>query len=316
MPRFSIVITCHNQAEFIADAVESALNQPYLSKEVIVVDDRSTDGSGKALAKFGDGILLEKSASNLGANRARNRGAARASGDYIVFLDGDDLLMPRALEIYDRVVESTAPALILGSLDFFKGAVPAVDHGQIPASIELVEYDSFLQKDRSHRQSASCIVVERSVFWRANGWDAAFFPYEDYDLTLRVGYGGKTLQLLAPATVLYRVHGDNVTRDPKSIIGGVYQLMRKERVGGYPGGPGRRYERFAIIGGAAFGWIRRAIATGCYVEPAKLMVNAGPMIAAACIRRLATTLKGKRPIHSLDFGRKPKPFQEQAVESH
>ncbi len=301
MPRFSIVITCHNQREFIADAVQSALSQPYASKEVIVVDDRSTDGSRAILQQFESEIVFERSETNLGANRSRNQGAARASGDYIVFLDGDDLLMPRALDVYDRAIASAAPQLILGSLYFFKDAIPAVDNEPAPSKIDLVEYDSFLQKDRSHRQSASCIVVERRAFWRANGWDAGFFPYEDYDLTLRVGYSVKTLQILAPPTVFYRVHGENATRDVRSIVGGVYQLIQKEREGGYPGGRRRRFERSAIIGGAAFGWIRRALATGCYFELAKLLFNAGPMIAAACARRVETMVRGRRPVQSIDL---------------
>jgi glycosyltransferase involved in cell wall biosynthesis len=301
MPRFSVVVTCHNQAEFIAEAIESALNQGRASREVIVVNDSSTDGSLGILEGFGDRIALENSRTNLGANRARNLGAERASGEYLAFLDGDDLLMPGALEIYDRVVETAAPKLILGTLHFFKGTVPDVKAEEAPTRIELVEYDSFLQKDRAHRQSASCLVVERSAFWRVNGWDAGFFPYEDYDLTMRVGCSGKTLQILSPATVFYRVHDDNVTRDVRRIMRGVYQLIEKEREGGYPGGSERRYERFAIIGGAAFGWIRRAVAIGCYAEPAKLMVDAGPMIAAACARRLTARLKGKRPVRSIDM---------------
>lgn len=301
MPRFSIVITCHNQQEFIADAVRSALGQAYASKEVVVVDDRSTDGSCAILRRFEGEIVLKRCETNLGANRARNRGAARAAGDYIVFLDGDDLLMPRALDVYDRAIAAASPQLVLGSLYFFKDAVPAVVGESAPSKIDVVEYDSFLQKDRSHRQSASCIVVERKAFWRANGWDAGFFPYEDYDLTLRVGYSVKTLQILAPPTVFYRVHDENATREVKSIVGGVYQLIRKERDGGYPGGPRRRFDRFAIIGGAAFGWIRRALATGCYLEPAKLLFNAGPMIAAACARRVETMLRGRRPVHSIDL---------------
>jgi glycosyltransferase involved in cell wall biosynthesis len=301
MPRFSIVITCHNQAEFIADAVGSALCQRYASKEIIVVNDGSADGSRAILESFGSEIILENRATSLGANLARNDGAMRATGDYIAFLDGDDVLMPMALDVYDRVVDAIGPKLILGRLIFFQGAVPPAGSENTTDKIELVAYDSILQKDRAHRQSASSMVVERSAFWRVNGWDAGFFPYEDYDLTLRVGCSGTTLQILSPATVLYRVHGGNVTRDVRRIVGGVYQLMEKERGGGYPGGSRLRYERFAIIGGAAFGWIRRALSTGCYLEPAKLMVNAGPMIAAACVRRLAAKLKRKRPIHSIDL---------------
>lgn len=301
MPRFSIVITCHNQAGFIADAVDSALDQRHSSKEVIVVDDHSTDGSLAVLKNYGKAIVLETSNVNGGANLARNTGASRACGDYLVFLDGDDLLMPGALDIYDRLVEAKAPKLMVGKLHFFKDAIPVLDGEQKPSKIELVEYESFLQKDRMHRQSASCIVVERDAFWRVNGWDVGLFPCEDYDLTMRAGYLGTTLQILAPATVFYRVHGENVTRDVTRIIRGIYGLIKKERDGGYPGGAAWRYQRYAIIGGAAFGWIRRALSTGCYLEAAKLFVSAGPMIAAACMRRLTTKLKRSRPIRSIDI---------------
>src|ERR1035437_2593989 len=97
VPQFSLVITFYNQRDFIRAAVESALSQnPNLSKEIIVVDDGSTDGSREVLEEYRDAVQLHLLPSNHGPLGARNHGAAQASGQYLVFLDGDDVLMPRA----------------------------------------------------------------------------------------------------------------------------------------------------------------------------------------------------------------------------
>src|SRR5206468_9702625 len=96
MPLFSIIITSHNQANFIRNAVGSALAQTYADKEIIVVDDASSDGSQQTLEEYGDAIRLKKLDTNVGASRARNFGTAMAEGQFLVFLDGDDLLLPWA----------------------------------------------------------------------------------------------------------------------------------------------------------------------------------------------------------------------------
>ena len=79
--RYSIVITCYNQQEFIGDAVESVLSQEHGSKEVIVVDDGSRDGSLNILERYRNSVELLALGTNGGVNEARNRGAAIAGGD-------------------------------------------------------------------------------------------------------------------------------------------------------------------------------------------------------------------------------------------
>ena len=85
--RFSIVITCYNQRHFIRDAVDSALLQRDPSKEIIVVDDGSTDGSVEVLKQYGESIQLLTFAANRGKLEARNYGAARAEENTWLFLD-------------------------------------------------------------------------------------------------------------------------------------------------------------------------------------------------------------------------------------
>jgi len=112
--RFSIVITSYNQPEFIKDAVDSALVQRTAEKEIIVVDDASTEGTLQILRQYGDAIRLVPLETNQGACVARNCGAAVAAGEYLVFLDGDDALVPWALDVYERIVQAKKPKMILG----------------------------------------------------------------------------------------------------------------------------------------------------------------------------------------------------------
>src|ERR1035438_8945093 len=112
MPKFSIIITSFKQRDFIRDAVASALAQSSPGKEVILVDDGSNDGSADILAKYGDTIKLKVLERNEGPSAARNWGASLARGEFLVFLDGDDVLLPWALEVHARIIELKSPKLI------------------------------------------------------------------------------------------------------------------------------------------------------------------------------------------------------------
>ena len=93
----SIIIPCYNGASFVGEAIESALGQTYRSVEVIVVNDGSTDDSLGVIESFGDRIRYA-TGPNRGGGAARNRGLAMAGGDFIQFLDADDVLYATKLE--------------------------------------------------------------------------------------------------------------------------------------------------------------------------------------------------------------------------
>jgi len=89
----SILIPCFNGERWIADAVESALAQSWPSKEVIVVDDGSTDGSLKAIRQY-DALITWEAAEHRGGNPTRNRLLELARGEWLQYLDADDYLLP------------------------------------------------------------------------------------------------------------------------------------------------------------------------------------------------------------------------------
>ncbi|MEJ7775466.1 MAG: glycosyltransferase family 2 protein, partial [Nocardioidaceae bacterium] len=96
-PTVSAVIVVFNQAQFIADAIRSALAQSDVDVEVIVVDDASTDDTPAVLASLGDRITVLRNETGTERGAARNRGARAGRGEFIAFLDGDDCWMPGKL---------------------------------------------------------------------------------------------------------------------------------------------------------------------------------------------------------------------------
>lgn len=302
MLRFSIIITCYNQSLFIRDAVSSALAQDCTDKEIIVVDDGSTDGSKKVLEGYGDAIQLKALETNGGAPAARNWGASLASGDYLVFLDGDDLLLPWALNTYGRIIDLKNPKLILGSMLWFKDAFPSVNIGMNPSEISVVNYDAFLKKDRACRLSASALVIDRLSLNSVGGWTNGSFPADDHDLSIKLGYSGRYIQIVAPQTIAYRVHANNAVHQIERVIDSLNKLIRREALGQYPGGRACRFERRAVIGGLIFFWFKSAVKAKLYGEAFKLLAVGCPMIFAAIFRRCIAVLRGRHPIETLTIG--------------
>ena len=93
----SIIIPCYNAERFLAETLESALGQTYRNIEIIVVDDGSTDNSGGIIRSYGDRIKAQFGP-NRGASAARNLGTELARGEFIQYLDADDLLIIDAVE--------------------------------------------------------------------------------------------------------------------------------------------------------------------------------------------------------------------------
>ena len=96
--RVSVVITTFNQAPYISEAVEGALRQTFRSREILVVDDGSTDDTATTLAPYRSSITYIRQP-NRGVAEARNTGVRHARGELVAFLDGDDLWHPEKLEI-------------------------------------------------------------------------------------------------------------------------------------------------------------------------------------------------------------------------
>jgi glycosyltransferase involved in cell wall biosynthesis len=297
-PQFSVIITCHNQAIFIQDAVNSALAQQYKAREVIVVDDASSDGSVDVLKALGNSVRLISAPKNIGANAARNLGASTAGGDYLVFLDGDDLLSPWALSTYKTLVSATQAPILLSRLFFFEGA-QRPESEETPTEITFVEYKNLIEKDRTYRASASATVVRRTTFHQVGGWTEGLFHLDDLDIMMKLGVSGRCIQILSPPTTFYRVHEANTVRQVSSFVPAMLTLIKKEKAGEYPGGARFRFERYAFLGGPISFWIKRCLRARLYASANSLLIKGWVMAFAAVIRRFSVKLTSGVPSRTL-----------------
>ena len=111
-PTVTIVIPVLNGRSTIAQTIESALNQTYANREIIFVDNGSTDGTSEILTRYHRRVQVHHEPIR-GANRARNRGLRHARGDYLQFLDADDLLHPDKLAVQVPLAVSRLGSMII-----------------------------------------------------------------------------------------------------------------------------------------------------------------------------------------------------------
>lgn len=98
-PLVSIIIPTYNNSSMVCQAIDCALNQTYENREIIVIDDGSTDHTGEMLEEYYKGRIIYIRQDNKGPGSARNKGISYASGKYLQFLDADDLLDPDKIRI-------------------------------------------------------------------------------------------------------------------------------------------------------------------------------------------------------------------------
>lgn len=287
--RFSVIITFYNQRDFVQTAIESALSQAVDGLEVIAVDDGSTDGTREVLNEYRDRARLILFDQNRGTCAARNAGTAVATGDYLAYLDGDDAFLPWAIPTYRRIAGTRGPALIMGPMRWFEGALP--EPGPIPGRLRYVQYDDYFAKERVVDISASAIVVRRRSLESVGGWHG--FPVDDLDLLYRLGTAAEFVQITEPATTWHRSHEGQVVRQTERIIEATEWLISNEKDGRYPGGDSRRLERRACIGGIVLHWARSHARLGYRSDAFRFLLRNRPYVVAAGIARAHRTVRGR-----------------------
>jgi glycosyltransferase involved in cell wall biosynthesis len=202
MATISVVIPSYNQAEYLADAIESAYNQTNPPHEIIVVDDGSTDGSLEIAEryKFSKYPLIESPVKvikqvNKGLPSARNTGIMNATGDYIMFLDADDILMEHALErIHAEILGSNADIVAPSFKCFGKSNETMILQGFTMEHLK-----------EANRLGYFC-AVRRSALLAVGGYNPRMkYGWEDYDLWFDLFKRRYSISILQEVLVLYRV---------------------------------------------------------------------------------------------------------------
>src|SRR5262245_44018890 len=183
---FSVIIPAFNRLALLKRTLESVWMQTFMDYEVIVVDDGSTDDTASWLQSQADRIRIF-SQSNKGPGSARNLGANQARGEYLAFLDSDDIWFPWTLATFSRAIAQFAQSAILGAclVDF----VEETDLAATPASpMQALAYqDYFSSHDSGFFVGAGMSVLKRDLFLATGGYTDHPVNSEDHDLILRMG---------------------------------------------------------------------------------------------------------------------------------
>jgi len=206
----SAVIATYASREYVPRAVKSALAQSAPPAEVVVVDDGSTDGTEEALAPFRDRIRYVRQ-DNRGQAAARNRGAAEATGEWVAFLDADDMWEP------ERVATLLGFAGKHEDASAFTSAARVMEADGTRTSTILrcksadgtIRGVDFLDRDKGSINGSS-VLVRRDVFRDSGGFDETLRSAEDVDLWLRLTRHGPIVMHPEPL-LLYRTHGKKIS---------------------------------------------------------------------------------------------------------
>lgn len=294
--RFSIIITCYNQQAFIRQAVDSALAQGPDVLEVIVVDDASTDDSLSILKSYGQAIRLLSFSANQGCIKARNEGASRARGEYIVFLDGDDILAPWTMRIYERLISERRPKIVIANPFTFTGPAPVAEDA--PGEIAFVEFDRLIDKDRP-RPIFPSFALERKMFEDVGRWTPGIFHLDLDDIAMKMAGVGPTIMVCAPYTFYYRVHEGNSVHNVRPFLTMLRHIIGKTKAGQYPGTAALRFPRYAWLGIVVRYWATRALQEGFYIEFLKLAAAGWTPVLCTLLDRWFRPKKERVPTETM-----------------
>lgn len=184
MPKVSVIIPTYQRANIVSEAINSVLAQTYKDYEIIVVNDGSTDKTPEVLKQFGDQITVIHQA-NKGLSAARNTGIRASQGDYIAFLDDDDLWANHKLETQIPILDSQEKiGLIYSDMLFFKGQ--DVSENSYNKLYPTPRIQCLWNLFYLNYIPVPTVVVRRKCLDEVGLFDETLTSCEDYDLWLRI----------------------------------------------------------------------------------------------------------------------------------
>ncbi len=242
--KVSVVIPAHDAADFLGETLDSVLSQDHPDLEVIVVDDASTDDTPGVMASYGDRIVsIRLDVASGGPSRPRNEGATAASGEFIAFIDSDDLMEPGALS------DSLGVMARHPDVSFVFAGLRSIDEqGEVIDPDYLSEYREFrrdlaptddpavglLSGDKAYSGLlhatfvfTSSVVMRRALWEEAGPFDEEMKNGDDRDMWMRSALTGATFAFIDRPHFSYRKRTNSVTNRGWLRMPSVIRMMEK-----------------------------------------------------------------------------------------
>ena len=223
MSTVSVIIPAYNQGNYLGEAIQSVLDQTYPEFEILVVDDGSTDNTADIVHSFDDVRIYYIYQENRGLSASRNTGIRNSKGEYLTFLDSDDLFLPEKLTLLtSELIKKPEVGFVAGQ------AIPINEHGQRVGKI----FDTPLPKDPSRLLMGNplhvgSVMLRRCWQEKVGYFDEGLRSYEDWDLWLRLGLAGCKMEWIPKPVSLYRFHTAQMTRIGKQMTQATFAVLDK-----------------------------------------------------------------------------------------
>ena len=222
-PRVSIIMAAFNHAQYIDKAIASALAQTWQHFELIVVDDGSTDATGQVVSQFGSPVRYIYQ-QNRGQGGARNRGIASARGEFVCFLDDDDLWEPEylatAISVFERQPDTDALYTGFRHIDDEDRMLPQIgSHVVAPHQM----YDALVHGGWF---PPLVVTVRKACLDQVGPLDESLRGHDDWDLWLRIAQG-HVFRGIPEALARYRVHAGGLSSNVQHMMDDRMRVIRK-----------------------------------------------------------------------------------------
>lgn len=216
-PRTSVVIPARNAGKTLAETLNSLLAQSDPDWEALIIDDGSTDETGTLIKSYAqrDGRFVGLAGAGAGASAARNIGLSRAGGRRVLFLDSDDWIDDRFLELMNGALD-TAPDAV-AAYCAYRRVMPGGEQSPVRSDPRIAQMP-FEMFARSCAAAIHAILIEREILVRIGGFDASLRTCEDWDLWQRAArMGGRWIHVDAPLSY-YRAGERSLTQDVDQML--------------------------------------------------------------------------------------------------
>jgi glycosyltransferase involved in cell wall biosynthesis len=257
MPAVSVVMNCRNGERYLKEALDSVYAQTFADWEIVFWDNASTDESASIARRYDARLRYFRSEEVLTLGAARNRALEQCRGEFIAFLDTDDLWLQRKLELQIPLFRDQQVGLVYSDCTIFD------ERGRERSQFDAGNYATGRCFDRllsSYFLAIPTVVVRKSALGPPGEWfDASYHVSEEVDVFLRLAYRWK-LAMRPEALARYRVHSASETWKKSDLfLGEALGMLDKYRAQ-YPdfdrlhAGSSRHFEDRARYASAVFRW--------------------------------------------------------------
>jgi glycosyltransferase involved in cell wall biosynthesis len=225
----SVVIPTYNRAASLQEAIRSVLAQTCPVNEIIVVDDGSTDNTGE-LVRSMNGIVRYAYQENQGPSAARNRGIREAQGDWVAFLDSDDLWLPAKIERQVEEVRRNPDAALVYTSVYWRNpdGTDRLEVARPPSALwPMIRYRNPVCG------SCSAVLARRDVLIEENGFNQSLHIGEDWDLWVRIASKHPLARVEEPVVIL-RTSAGSQSSNPRLLLDNTERMIGPTLLRGLP----------------------------------------------------------------------------------